>query len=156
MRRLKNLFKAAIKALAAVVFAFALFFVGKAAASKVSLPEIKPARQITEAADVITHRSSYSIAYKYIIALTDSTVKFERLPSYRTDVPWAVISELYDKAEVLSVTIKGLNIELLCRELDGSFDGEALKKSLESVYGISSVEVKRLKNGFTINIKTVA
>ena len=143
---------------AALICAFILFFLGQALAKivpdKLLTIPYQTQNTINFYSDMLLSKNSYSIAKKYIISLTDSTVKFEELPSYRTDIPFAVISELFDSADTESVTIRGLSVELICTPYN-DLDLRALKESFESVYGIERAVITKSGDKVSIKLSTL-
>ncbi len=156
----KNLLGFIIKSATASICAATVFFTGIFAADM--LPEnllnipAKTKHKISCTIDIATSPSSYSIAKEYIIALTDSTIKFDKLPSYRIDIPFALISQLYDTAYVEKISIAGLNVKIYCTPIELSkFDVKTLQDNFEDVYGIDRSDIIVYENNAVISLYTV-
>lgn len=154
---LKSIPRWLLSTASAAVFAIIIYLFGQALAQTVpkdaiTLPS-QTKKTLSYYMDMLTSKNTYRIAQKYIIALTDSTVQFEELPSYRTDIPFAVIAELYDCIEIESITITGLDIQIEGKAISDFYPDE-IEDTFETVYGISDVFTEQNGDKISIEILT--
>ena len=73
-----------------------------------------PHGEVAFVREALTNQNSYTMMKKYLVALVDSTIRFEELPSYSPEIPLALLRAVPPKVEVTACTISGNVLEMDC------------------------------------------
>ncbi len=136
---------------------FAGKFTSKLVPENINLIPSKAENKILSTLDIEFDKNSYSIAKRYFIALTDSTVEFNHLPSYRSDIPLSIITLLHSSVKINKIEITGTTIELYCTITSPSdFNKSRFEREFEKAEGIKSSAIITSGEDAIITLTTTA